>query len=100
MPKPEAFTCKTSCAYIGNKAMTPPSNTANKSNEIEPNTTGWRQIKRMPSCTRSTIEDLACLAKRIAAFTPSGSNKGTRINKLLAKPKHSAHTINVALPPP
>ena len=43
-PKPSAPTCSTSRANTGSRAVAPPSNTANKSSEIEPKTILLRQV--------------------------------------------------------
>src|SRR5580658_4784331 len=43
-PSPHGPVCKISCAYAGSSATAPPSSTANKSSEIEPNTTFCFQI--------------------------------------------------------
>ncbi len=42
-PKPRAPTCRMSLANTGSRAVAPPSSTATRSSEIEPNTIFWRQ---------------------------------------------------------
>ena len=44
MPKPQGPVRKISLAYTGNSATAPPSNTANKSSEIDPKINFCRQM--------------------------------------------------------
>ena len=58
-PSPQGPTCSTSLANIGNNAVAPPSNTANKSSEIAPSTGLLCQMKRKPANTVARVTSSA-----------------------------------------